>query len=100
MVLLPGVALAQWRGRRDLTFLWAAVAGGAVFMLLWRAQLGQVEDWNLYAIVAQPVLLVVFAWLAVVRLSPVRRALIGLYLVLAVVNTSMWVHANHIVAAS
>jgi hypothetical protein len=101
-LLAPGVALfpalvvgrRRRPGRRTL-FLGAAVIGVLTLHFLWRAQLGVYDDWNLYAIVAQPVALLVFGTLAETPGSRARTAWLTALLTLAATHSAAWVIENH-----
>ncbi len=65
VVLLPSLLGRAARPRdRYARFLGVAAVGPLLMVVLWKAQLGQYADWDLYAIVAQPVALFVFSALA------------------------------------
>jgi hypothetical protein len=85
LVLLPACRFA---GRRSL-FLAVAAAGGLLLVVVWRAQLGVFEDWNLYAVAAPPLLLLVA--------SGLRRPAapwMAAFVVLAGSQTLAWVLEN------
>jgi hypothetical protein len=95
VLLVRGMAAV---GRARMVFLAVAAAGPLLMMALWRAQLGAYDDWNLYAIVAQPVGLVVFVGLAgqprLARQAPWLTALI----VLAATQAGAWIGSHTIPA--
>ena len=65
----------RFRGKPRTVFLSAAAAQeDALLGLLWRARLDQVGDWDLYAVAAQPLALLVVTWLtAGPQLRPARH---------------------------
>lgn len=99
VALLPALVVARgWRQpgqRRRTLFLGTAVAGVLTLHFLWRAQLGVYDDWNLYAIVAQPVALLVFGTLAETPGSRARAAWLAAFLALAAAHSAAWVVENH-----
>lgn len=90
-LLVRGVAAT---GLARTVFLAVAAGGPLLMVALWRAQLGIYEDWNLYAIVAQPIGLLVFGGLAgqsrLARQAPWLTALI----VLAATQAGAWIGSH------
>jgi hypothetical protein len=76
-------------------FLAIASAGGLPLVFVWRAQLGVVDDWNLYALAAQPLGLLVLGWLATEPQLRTRAPWITVTVVLAATHTAAWIAENH-----
>jgi hypothetical protein len=96
VVLLPA-ALAVRRLRSDVhaIFLAAAAVGALLMVVLWRAQLGQYGDWNLYAVAAQPIALLVLTRLGVGDRMRGNAAWLAAFLVLAATQAGAWVAEHH-----
>ena len=97
-VLVP-LLLAHRRVGRDAVNVHLMLAAGVmtVFMLVWKAQLGVYNDWNLFAMAALPISLLVwrnvFAALGTASVPWPLAALIALFLA----HSYSWVIANHLV---
>jgi len=95
MLLVPLVAYRRIRfDAINLHLLVATVVMG-VFVLVWRASLGVYNDWNLFAMAAIPVTLLV--WRNVLMVDCLRQhpgPLVALY-VLFLVHSGSWIVANH-----
>lgn len=76
-------------------FLAAASAGGLLLLFVWRAQLGLVGDWNLYALVAQPLGLLVLGGLATAPRLRGSAPWITAMVVLSATHTASWIVENH-----
>jgi hypothetical protein len=92
VVLLPVLLCkgAYPRGRYAL-FLGSAAAGPLVLVAVWRAQLGQYDDWNLFAIAAPPLALLVWGALAGQARLGRQAPWLAAALVLMVTQTLAWV---------
>jgi hypothetical protein len=99
VVLLPAllVGAARPRGPYSL-FLGVASAGPILLVLLWRAQLGEYEDWNLYAIAAPPLGLFVFGALAMQKRIGRQAPWLVAALVLMASQSLAWVLEHHLLA--
>ncbi|MCE0763110.1 hypothetical protein LWC35_09340 [Pseudonocardia kujensis] len=86
VVLLPACRFVDVRS----VFFGVASAGALLMVLVWRAQLGVFDDWNLYAIAAPPLTLLVVSGLR--RASPPWATA---FVVLAGTQTLAWVLENH-----
>ncbi|MEU7811071.1 hypothetical protein [Pseudonocardia sp. NPDC049154] len=86
VVLLPACRFADVRS----VFLAVASAGALLMVVVWRAQLGVFDDWNLYAIAAPPLILLVVSGLRRVN-APWMTA----FVVLAGTQAVAWVLENH-----
>lgn len=100
VALLPALLIARrWqlgKQKQMLTlFLGTATIGVLTLHFLWRAQLGAYDDWNLFAIAAQPVALLVFGTLAEIPSSRMRTAWLTAFLTLAATHTAAWIIENH-----
>jgi len=100
VVLLPALLIDRgfrggFRGDPRIVFLSAAAAGGLLLAFLWRAQLGPVGDWDLYAVAAQPLALLVVTWLTAGPQLRARAPWVAVLLVLAATHTAAWIAANH-----
>jgi ABC-type transporter Mla maintaining outer membrane lipid asymmetry permease subunit MlaE len=62
---------------------------------LWRAQLGQYDDWNLYALAAQPIALLVFTRLVAGVRAWYRAPWLAAFVVLAATQAGAWVAEHH-----
>ncbi|MCE3553488.1 hypothetical protein LWC33_18760 [Pseudonocardia sp. RS11V-5] len=92
LLLAPAVLLlpaCRFAGRRCL-FFGVASAGALLMVVVWRAQLGVFDDWNLYAIAAPPLILLVVSGLRRVS-APWMTA----FVVLAGTQALAWVLENH-----
>ena len=92
LLLAPAVVLlpvCRFVGRRSL-FLGVAAAGAMLMVVVWRAQLGVFDDWNLYAIAAPPLVLLVASGLR--RPHPAWTSAL---VVLATSEALAWVIENH-----
>jgi hypothetical protein len=96
VVLLPALLVDRgFRGDPRTVFLSAAAAGGLLLAFLWRAQLGPAGDWDLYAVAAQPLALLVVTWLTAGPQLRTRAPRVVVLLVLAATHTAAWIAANH-----
>jgi hypothetical protein len=96
VILLPALLVGGGRRREPLTaFLAVASAGALLLVFLWRAQLGPYGDWNLYALAAQPLGLLVLTRLARGPGLRDRAPWIAALLVLAATHTAAWIARNH-----
>jgi hypothetical protein len=96
VVLLPALLVGRTPGRSPhVPFLATASAGGLLLVFVWRAQLGVVDDWNLYALAAQPLGLLVLGWLATEPRLRTRAPWITVMVVLAATHTAAWIAENH-----
>ena len=96
VVLLPALLVDRgFRGDPRTVFLSAAAAGGLLLAFLWRAQLGPAGDWDLYAVAAQPLALLVVTWLTAGPHLRARAPWVAVLLVLAATHTAAWIAANH-----
>jgi hypothetical protein len=96
LALLPALVIARrWQPEKQTLFLGTAVAGVLALHFLYRAQLGAYDDWNLFAVVAQPVALLVFGTLAATPSSRTRTAWLAAFLALAATHSAAWVIENH-----
>jgi hypothetical protein len=101
VVLAPCAILALIGGTfrhvgRYTTFLGVAAVGPLLMVVLWRAQLGQSGDWDLYAIAAQPVALLVFGALAGQRRIGRQAPWLVAALALMATHTLAWVAEHHL----
>jgi hypothetical protein len=96
VVLLPAaLAVRRWRGDLHTIFLAVAAVGPLSMVALWRAQLGQYDDWNLYAVVAQPITLLVLTRLVTGPRVWGRAPWLVAFVVLAGTQAGAWVAAHH-----
>ena len=73
----------------------AAAAGGRCSPSSGGAQLGPAGDWDLYAVAAQPLALLVVTWLTAGLHPRARAPWVAVLLVLAATHTAAWIAANH-----
>jgi hypothetical protein len=76
-------------------FLAVASAGALLMVGLWRAQLGAYNDWNLYAVTAQPLGLFVFGGLAAQPSIRRQAAWLAALVVLMITQTAAWIAEHH-----
>jgi len=97
VMLLPALLVGDSRPRGPYSlFLGVAAAGPILLVLLWRAQLGEYEDWNLYAIAAPPLGLFVFGALAMQRRIGRQAPWLVAALVLMASQSLAWVLEHHL----
>jgi len=84
------------RVRRPPAFLATAALGAFAMHFLWTPQLGVYADWNLFAVVAQPIGFLVGTALAEGSLSRGRASWIAAIVVLAATHAGTWIVGNHL----
>ncbi len=97
IVVLP--ALAGWRRLLlDETSTFLAVAAGTlfVFQLVWKAQVGVYNDWNLFAIGALVLGVLLWRSVALSATSTPHRILAASLAALAALHSYAWIAANHV----
>jgi hypothetical protein len=96
VVLVPALFAAGRiaHGRRT-TFLVLAALGALAMHFAWYPALGTYDDWNLYAVVAQPIGLLVWTCVAEGPLGRVRAAWFAAFVVLAASHAGTWIVGNH-----
>jgi hypothetical protein len=99
VVLLPAVLADRAHRRHRSTAFLAAASGGALLLtFLWRAQLGP-DDWNLFALAAPPVGLLVLRWATHGPGFRARAPWLAALVVLSAAHTAAWVAGNHLATA-
>lgn len=97
VTLLPALLVGASRPRGPYSlFLGVAAAGPILLVMLWRAQLGEYEDWNLYAIAAPPLGLFVFGALAMQKRIGRQAPWLVAALVLMASQSLAWVLEHHL----
>lgn len=97
VALLPALLVGASRPRGPYSlFLGVASAGPILMVMLWRAQLGEYEDWNLYAIAAPPLGLFVFGALAMQQRIGRQAPWLVAALVLMGSQSLAWVLEHHL----
>lgn len=76
-------------------FLQFAASSMLVFTFVWRAQLGIMEDWNLFAPGFIPMAILVSRGLSRVDRSPLQIAATTAWILTASLHTYVWVLSNH-----
>jgi hypothetical protein len=100
VVLLPALLADRRRGRDPhAAFLAAATLGALLLTFLWRAQLGA-DDWDLFALAALPVGLLVLGWATHGPGFRDRAPWLTALVVLAATHTAAWISENHLVATA
>ena len=95
MLVLPLAAYRRVRLDAVNVHLLAASVVMGLFVVVWRAGLGVYNDWNLFAMAALPVALLV--WRNVLTIESLTRRpapVVAIYL-LALVHSGSWIVANH-----
>lgn len=103
MLLIPAMlvmpVLAWWR-RLTLdetgAFLAIAAASLVVFQLVWKAQIGVYNDWNLFAIGALVLGVLLWRSVAVSATSGPHRILAASLAAVAALHSYAWIAANHV----
>lgn len=103
MLLIPAIlvmpALAWWRRLwPDETGTFLAIAAGSllVFQLIWKAQIGVYNDWNLFAIGALVLGVLLWRSVALSAISAPHRILAASLAVVAALHSYAWIAANHV----
>jgi len=93
-VLLPFVpALAEGKRALIASFLSVAVCSLLLLPLVWKAALGVLNDWNLYAIVAVPGSVLV--WYAITEQQDIKKGWLMPFVFISFLSTFMWIWQNH-----
>lgn len=96
LVLVPALLTGDWHGwGSHARFLAVATAGAILMVGLWRAQLGAYEDWNLFALAAQPLSLLVFGGLAAQRRLGAVAPWLAAAVALMATHTAAWIAEHH-----
>lgn len=103
MLLIPAIvvlpALAGWRRLlldETSTFLAVAASSLFVFQLVWKAQIGVYNDWNLFAIGALVLGALLWRSLALSATGTPRRILAASLAAMAALHSYAWIAANHV----
>ena len=97
LILLP--VLAWWRRlTTDETGVFLAIAAGSLlaFQLVWKAQIGVYNDWNLFAIGALVLGALLWRSLALSATGTPRRILAASLAAMAALHSYAWIAANHV----
>ena len=102
VLLCPAVAmgavLAAWRrfGRDEVTiFLGISAASMLLLQVVWRAQLGILDDWNLYAIGGMLLSLFIWRGIAAAARTPAMRVTASALAATGWLHTYAWIIMNH-----
>jgi hypothetical protein len=102
VLLCPAAALllpfAVWRRRpadEVTAFLAVAVVSMLLFQLIWKAQLGVFDDWNLYAMGAVLTALLIWRYAAMAAVTPLMRIAAAALAAVGCLHTYAWIIANH-----
>ena len=96
LALLPALLSAGILQKTPRMIFLAVASAGALLMVgLWRAQLGAYNDWNLYAMTAQPLGLFVFGGLATQPSIRRQAAWLAALVVLMITQTAAWIAEHH-----
>jgi hypothetical protein len=102
LLLCPAVAmgavLAAWRrfGRDEVT-LFLGISAGSMLLLqvVWRSQLGILDDWNLYAIGGMLLSLFIWRGMANAARTPAMRVVAAAFAATGWLHTYAWILMNH-----
>jgi len=94
VVLLPFVpALAEGNRAPIVSFLSVALCPLLLLPLGWKAALGVLNDWNLYAIVAVPGSVLV--WYVITEQQDIKKGWLMPFVFISFLSTFMWIWQNH-----
>lgn len=94
ILLLPLIPFVKKLNDFDI-FLLIACCFLMLLPIAWKAALGVLNDWNLYAMIAIPVSL--FVWFNLLQLAERKqKILIIVMLMFSMLNTFSWVVNNHV----
>lgn len=97
VLLLPlGLIYAKGNASRIIGFLITATGFLLLLPLTWKAALGVLNDWNLYAIVAIPASILVWSLITQRIESRKQKYLLVNMLAFSMLNTFSWVVKNHV----
>lgn len=102
VLLCPAIVMAAplvaWRRLAPDTagrFLLVAASSLLLFQLVWRAQLGVYNDWNLFAVGGLVVGVALWRAVALAATTPLKRAAACALAVTAALHTGAWIVGNH-----
>ena len=94
-LLIPFAVIKEKLNRIDAFFI-TAVAFLMLLPLAWKAALGVLNDWNLFAILAIPGSILVWSLLVQKSESVIDKCMLITMLVFSMLNTFSWVAKNHV----
>ena len=101
-LLCPAVLMLIWlaawnRLTTDVTGVFLAVGGASmlIFQAAWRSQIGVYNDWNLYAIGALVVAVLVWRSIALAATTRSHRLVAAGLAMAALLHSAAWIMANH-----